>query len=254
MAIKPVALLAQGSESAAPASAPAASEPAQTGISQEIQQPLAAESAKAEGKGKAAGKEAKEDDQEKMVNDLKFSPTVRAMAKMMHVSPTMGYWIGIMFDFLILAGIVAFALKKNLPTMFANRTKAIQQGIEEARKASQEAQGRISEVESRLSKLDGEIASMRATAEKEAAAEEKRVLVSAEEDARRIVQAAETEITAATRAARRELQSYVADLAVTLAERRIQVDTATDQQLLRGFVGQLGTADQPENGRAKGRG
>ena len=80
---------------------------------------------------------------------------------------------------------------------------------------------------------------MRATSEKEAAAEEERIKVAAEEDAHRIVESAEQEIAAAAKAARRELTAYAADLAVTLATKQIHVDAPTDQALVKNFANQL---------------
>jgi F-type H+-transporting ATPase subunit b len=238
---------------AAPAAKPATGEsqkPAsrenQPGINAEFGEPLAAESAKAAGEG--AGRE--ENSQEKMVNDLKYSPSVRWMAEHLHISPAAGYWVGYLIDFGLLALVLVLALKKNLPAMFHTRTKTIQRGIEEAGKASEEANRRLADIEARLAKLDAEVAAMRATAGQDAAAEEQRILAAAEEDKRRIVETAEAEITASVRLARRELKAYVADLAVTLAEGRIHIDAATDQALVRSFVGELGT-DQSGDGAGK---
>ena len=87
--------------------------------------------------------------------------------------------------------------------------------------------------------LGDEIAQMRAVSEKEAASEEERIKNAAAEDAKRIVESVEQEIAAAAKAARRELTSYAADLAVTLAARQIHVDTPTDQALVRNFRDQL---------------
>ncbi len=80
---------------------------------------------------------------------------------------------------------------------------------------------------------------MRVTAEREAAAEEERMKAAAAEDARRIIESAEQEISAATKAARRELTALAADLAVTLAAKQIRVDTPTDQALVRRFTQQI---------------
>ena len=124
--------------------------------------------------------------------------------------------------------------------MFRTRTQTIQRGIGEARKASEEANRRLlADIEARLAKLDSEIGALRAAAEKEAVAEEHRVQQAAEEDVRRVVEVAEVEIAAAPPAARRELKAYTADLAVTLAQKRIQIDAATDQELVRSFVGRV---------------
>jgi F-type H+-transporting ATPase subunit b len=111
--------------------------------------------------------------------------------------------------------------------------------MEEARKASEDANRRLAEIEARLSKLDVEIGGMRAAATKEAAAEEQRIKTAAAEDARKIIESSEQEIAMAAKAARRELKAYAADLAVSLATKQIHVDPATDQALLRKFAQQL---------------
>jgi F-type H+-transporting ATPase subunit b len=111
--------------------------------------------------------------------------------------------------------------------------------MEEARKASEDANRRLAEIEARLSKLDVEIGGMRAAAAQEAAAEEQRIKTAAAEDARKIVESAEQEITAAAKSARRELKAFAADLAVSLARKQIRVDPAIDHVLLRNFAQQL---------------
>ena len=89
---------------------------------------------------------------------------------------------------------------------------------------------------------------MRSQAEAEAAGEEQRIKAAAEEDARKIVESAGQEVEAAARLAQRDLKAYAAELAVSLAEKRIQVDAATDRALVQNFVGQLG-----QNGDEEGK-
>jgi F-type H+-transporting ATPase subunit b len=145
----------------------------------------------------------------------------------------------VLLNFGVVAGAIFYFSKKNLPGVFRNRTVAIQKAMQEARRASEEANRRLAEIEARLSRLDSEIADMRAAADKEAAAEEARIKAAAEEDARRIVESAEQEIAAAAKSARRDLTSYAANLAVSLAARQIKVDAATDKALVRGFAQEL---------------
>jgi F0F1-type ATP synthase membrane subunit b/b' len=80
---------------------------------------------------------------------------------------------------------------------------------------------------------------MQATAEKEAVAEEGRIQKAAEEDIRKVVLAAEQEITAAAKQARRELTTHTAGLAIALARQQINVDSNTDQVLVRTFASKL---------------
>lgn len=148
-------------------------------------------------------------------------------------------WLGTLINFAVIAGAIIWASRKFLPSLFRNRTASIQQAMEEARKASEDANRRLSGIEARLARLGAEIEDMRLAAEKESVDEEARIKTATAEDARRIVQSAEQEIAAAARAARRDLTAYAADLAVSLARKQIHVDAATDQGLIRNFARQL---------------
>lgn len=172
--------------------------------------------------------------------EFKHSPSVKLVAKLTGLSLNAAYWLLVVINFLIIAVLIGWALKKNLPGTFRARTDSIRKSMDEARRASEDANRRLSDIENRLSHLDREIADMKSKAETDAAAEEQRLRAAAEDDRRKIVEGAEQEIEAAAKAARRELKSYVADLAVTLAEKRIQVDRKTDEALVQTFVGQLG--------------
>jgi len=170
---------------------------------------------------------------------FKHSASVQLLSRITGLSLDGAYWLAVILNFAIVVGIIVWASKKNLPAMFRNRTASIQKSLEEARKASEDANRRLSEIEARLGHLDDEIHQMRVASEKEAAAEEERIKASAAEEARRISESAGQEITAATKAARRELTAYAADLAVTLATKQIHVDTAADQALVRRFAQQI---------------
>jgi len=156
------------------------------------------------------------------------------------LGPDLSFLLSILLNFGGVAAVIYVLLKSKLPQAFRDRTVAIQKGIKEAQAASADASRRLGDIESRLSKLGSEVAEIRASAEREAAAEEERIRQSAEEDKQKVVQAAEAEIAAIARNARRELKGYAASLAVDLAAREIRVDEPTDQALVRDFVGQLG--------------
>ena len=189
--------------------------------------------------GRELAKESREAAGEDENAQFKHSASVQMVAKFTGLSLQNAYWLCLVLNFAVVAALIVWASKKNLPTVFRNRTAQIQQAMEEARRASAEANQRLADIGARLSHLDVEIAAMRETAEKEAAAEEARIKAAAEEDARKIIQAAEQEIAAAAKAARRELKAYAASLAVSLAAKQIQVDPATDQGLVRDFAAQL---------------
>jgi F-type H+-transporting ATPase subunit b len=179
---------------------------------------------------------------------FKHSATVQMVARITGLSLQNAYWLCLIFNFAVVAGLIVWVSKKNLPGLFRNRTAQIQQAMEEARRASADANQRLADIGARLSKLDAEIAAMRAAAEKEAVAEEGRIKAAAEEDARKIIQAAEQEIAAAAKTARRELKAYAASLAVSLAAKQIRVDAAADQALVRDFAAQLAADGKSRQG------
>jgi F-type H+-transporting ATPase subunit b len=182
----------------------------------------------------AAGEEKDETD------EFKQSASVRLISQWTGLDLRKAYWLSVITNFVVIAALIVWAGRKYMPAIFRARTQAIQKAMQEAQKASEEARRKLADIESRLAKLDSEIASMRAAAEKEAAAEELRIKAATEEEAKKIVAAAEQEISAAAKAARRQLSVYAADLAVGLAQKQIRVDAPTDQALVRNFAGQLG--------------
>jgi F-type H+-transporting ATPase subunit b len=176
---------------------------------------------------------------------FKHSPSVRRLARITGLSDVGAFWLAVFINFAIVVGVVAWLWNKNVPAAFRNRTALIQKSIEDARRASEDANRRLSEVEARLRRLDEEISSMRALSEKEAAAEEERIKAAAAEDAHRIAESARQEIEAAVKSARRELTAYAADLAVSLATKQIRVDVTADQALVRRFAQQLSDGGAP---------
>lgn len=176
--------------------------------------------------------------------EFKHSASVRWIARHTGLNLEQAYWLGMLVNFAVVAGVIFWLSKRNLSAMFRNRTALIQRAMEEARKASEEANRRLAEIETRLSRLDTEIGEMRAAADKDAAEEERRIKAAAAEDARRIVESVEQEIAAMAKTTRRELTTYAANLAVSLAKKQIQVDAATDQALVDGFAQQLSNGDE----------
>lgn len=193
--------------------------------------------------GRELAKETREaagEEEEKEENaNLKYSAMVRWLARKVGLSVRHEYLVAISLNFAIIAVIAIWAGRKFLPPMFRNRSASIQEALEEARAASQDANRRLADIETRLRQLDVEIGQMQAAAEKEADAEEVRIQKAAEDDVRKVVLGAEQEIAAAAKQARRELSTYTAELAITLARQQIHVDANTDQVLVQTFASKL---------------
>jgi F-type H+-transporting ATPase subunit b len=173
--------------------------------------------------------------------EFKQSPSVAFVARHTGLSLSNAYLFSVVLNFVVIAAVILWAARKYLPGMFRDRTASIQKAMQEAQKASEDARRRLAEIDNRLMKLDGEIGMMRNRAEHEAAEEEARIKAAAEHDARKIIETAQQEITAAAKNARRELTAFAADLAIGLAKKQIHVDAATDQRLVSNFAGELGS-------------
>jgi len=171
---------------------------------------------------------------------IRHSPSVKWVARHIGLTVDQAYWLCFVLNFAVIFFFMARLMRKKLPGYFGGRTAAIQKGIEEARKMSEDARRRLADVEGRLSRLDAEIAGMQREADENAKAEEQRIVAAGEEERKRIVASAEQEIEMAANSARRELKSYVAELAIELAEKKIRVSKDTDEALVRAFTAQLG--------------
>ncbi len=183
-------------------------------------------------------REAAGEDQEENVN-LKHARPVRWLARKINWTVHGTHLLLSGINFAIIAAIIIWAGRKFLPGVFRYRSNSIQQALQQARAASQDANRRLADIENRLRQLDVEIGRMQSSAESEAAAEEARIQKAAEEDVRKVVQAAQQEIAAATKQARRELSNHTANLAIALASKQINVDANTDQVLVRTFAAKL---------------
>jgi F-type H+-transporting ATPase subunit b len=184
--------------------------------------------------------------------DLKHARLVRWLAGKTGLSVHGAHLLLIWLNFVILIPLAYWAInklvfvftgEKSLRDLFRSRSDSIRRGLEEARAASQDANRRLADIENRLRQLDVEIGHMQATAAKEGDAEEVRMQQAAEEDIRKVVLAAEQEIATAAKQARRELSTHTANLAIALARQQINVDSNTDQVLVRTFAAKLAAPD-----------
>jgi F-type H+-transporting ATPase subunit b len=202
--------------------------------------------------GEELAKETREAEGEEEENaNLKHSAMVQKLAKLTGLSVHGAHLLALGLNFAIIVILVVWAVRKSVPGMLRKRGESIQHALEEARKASQEANKRLADIENRLRQMDVEIGRMQASAEKEAEGEEARIKQAAEDEMRKIVEAAEQEIAAAAKQARRELSTHTADLAIALARKQINVDSNTDQVLVRDFAAKLASKPSSQGGGGK---
>lgn len=194
-------------------------------------------------------REAEGEEPEENAN-LKHSSMVRKLANITGLNVHQAHLLALGLNFAIIVVLIFWFVRKSVPGVLRSRNESIQKALEEARAASQDAGRRLSDIENRLRQMDVEIGRMQASAEKEAEGEEARIQKAAEEELRKVVQAAEQEIAAAAKQARRELATHTADLALALARKQINLDSNTDQVLVRNFASKL--ADEPAKSRTGG--
>jgi F-type H+-transporting ATPase subunit b len=177
---------------------------------------------------------------------FKHSASVKKIGSMFGLSTEQAATVFEVANFAVLAILLGTFLAKALPKAFRGRNAAIQKDLVDARTATEEANSRLSGVEARLAKLDGEISAMRAQADKDSAADEQRIKANVEEEKKKILAAAEQEISAATTHAQRQIQKYAAELAIEQAAKKLVITAETDRLLIQNFARRVGADDSKE--------
>jgi F0F1-type ATP synthase membrane subunit b/b' len=143
-------------------------------------------------------------------------------------------------NFAIVAIALIWAAGKAAP-WFRGNAASISSAITKAQAAKAEADRVLKDAEERLARLEEEVQTIRAEAQKDAAAEAERIRALAKSDAEKVGIAAKAEIEAAERAARLELKALAAKLAVDSAESLVakQLTPQTQDALIASFVKSL---------------
>jgi F-type H+-transporting ATPase subunit b len=144
-------------------------------------------------------------------------------------------------NFLLLAGLIGYAIGKNAGPFFDKRSQEIKKEMTEAAAARAAAEARAEEAEKRLANLEGEIAAMRVGLKQESDAEQERLSRQAADEIAKIQAHAEREIESAGKAARSDLKRYSAELALGLAEKKIRARMTPEAEdaLVQNFVHDL---------------
>ena len=147
-------------------------------------------------------------------------------------------------NFLLLFGGLGWYLRQPLRDFLETRSRSIEDGLASGRLAREAALKQMSEIENRLARLDEEVRTLRAEAVKEAEEEKTRILESAKIEAQKILEVAHREIEGLKKSARLELKAHVAELAVKLAEERLQksVGPEENKRLVLRFLDSLEVA------------
>jgi F-type H+-transporting ATPase subunit b len=141
-------------------------------------------------------------------------------------------------NFALVAGVIVWLCLKKGPAFFGRRADLISSDIQKSTEAKKQAEQQLHDAEIKLQNLEKEVADLRATAQRESAAEAERIRNLAATDAKKIDEAGKAEVDAAERAARLELKAFAANLAINGAESLLlkQLTPAAQEALINNFV------------------
>jgi F-type H+-transporting ATPase subunit b len=178
---------------------------------------------------------------------LLHSSAVKWFARFLHLPLDIAVTLLLVINFAVIFFAIAIPLTKTMPKVFRGRSETLSKDLNEARKATADAQARLSAVEAQLAGLGEEIKKLSAQVEQESREDEKRIKAAIGEESSRIVAAAEQEIEVALTQAKRGLRSLAADLAIGQAEKQIVLTAETDRALIAEFI--TGVAGDGKGGR-----
>jgi F-type H+-transporting ATPase subunit b len=146
-------------------------------------------------------------------------------------------------NFLLLAGLLGYLIKKHGGPFLAARSAQIRESLEAGKKAKAEAEARAAAVQAKIANLDREIAEFRTSALADLDREAERIRHQAETELTRIEQHTTAEIVSLGKQARLELRQHAAKLAMELAEQKIRsrMNPDTQSTLVNNFTGDLST-------------
>jgi F-type H+-transporting ATPase subunit b len=141
-------------------------------------------------------------------------------------------------NFALVAGVILWLCLKKGPGFFGRRADVISADIQKSTEAKKKAELQLQDAETKLQNLEKEVADLRASAQRESAAEADRIRNLTVTDKQKVAEAAQTEVQAAERAARLELKALAANLAVSGAESLLvkQLTPAAQEALINNFV------------------
>ena len=155
-------------------------------------------------------------------------------------------WLSLVWrigNFVILAGGLWYLLRKPAGNYLQARADQIQSGLIDAAMMRSHASSQIQDIEARMKALPAEIDRLKARGADEVAAEQVRIREAAELERQRLMEQARREIDLQLQAARRDLTKHAADLAVDLAQQRIEreITPADHERLVDRYVARMRT-------------
>jgi F-type H+-transporting ATPase subunit b len=147
-----------------------------------------------------------------------------------------------LFNLALVLGLLYFLLRKPVQNFFRERARQIDESLDSARRAREEAQRHLTEVEERIAGLEQRVAEILEKARQDGEAEKARIITEAEKEAKRILELAKHEIENRSKTARKELRTFTVDEAIEHARKllRERMDAEKDEHLIDLFLDDLG--------------
>ena len=136
-----------------------------------------------------------------------------------------------LFNFLILVGALTYFLKTPISSYLAGRSAQIRQDLVTAAETRRTATAQLEAIQQQLGALPAELAALKTRGEEDVREEQARIAQTAATERERLMAQTRREIEMRLRLARRELTEYAAQLAVGVAQERIERTITRDDQL-----------------------
>lgn len=144
-------------------------------------------------------------------------------------------WVLKLVNMFLFFGLLGYLLKKPLGNAFAERRAQINSALAEAATRRQKSSQLAQDIEARLAQIEGEVASIMDRAREEGERQKRELVAAAEEEAKKILAAAQIEVDTKMKAARQELTAYARELATQRAQQLVE-SNLTDADRKRLFA------------------
>jgi F-type H+-transporting ATPase subunit b len=133
-------------------------------------------------------------------------------------------------NFAVLVAVLTYFLKTPIVGYLRSRGESIRKDLVDAASLRAVAEQQLADVRTRLSALPAEVDALRRRGQDELAAERERLADATAREKAKVLDRTQREIDTQLRAARRNLTAHAAELAMTLARKRIERDITPEDQ------------------------
>lgn len=139
-------------------------------------------------------------------------------------------WILKFLNMVFFIGVIVYFVRKPLKSAMAERSAAIRRAAGEAKERREKADRMAGEIQSRLAAIENEVRAIHERAAAEGEKQKRELVVAAEAEAAKILQAARNEVDNRLKHARHELTEYAGQLAAERAQQILKEQITEDDQ------------------------